>query len=258
MRSKIASFAALGTGLLLCLAAMAKDSAATHPATVTAPAEPAGMVSIFNGKDLTGWDGDPRLWSVRDGCICGQTTKQVATKGNTFCLWTGGTVADFELRFSYRQTGGDSGMQFRSKHLTGEKMPNKWVVGGYQGEIAGDATREGYLYEEKGKRGRMCLVGEKVTWTAEGKKSLSGMLDDPRSIAAGYKKNDWNDFIIIARGNHIQQFVNGIQTVDFTDQDPKNSAASGIVAIQIHAGGPMLIEMKDIRLKKYDDEKPAK
>src|SRR5690349_6952992 len=129
---------------------------AVNPTKPTAPPEPAGMVSLFNGKDLTGWDGDPRLWSAKDGCIRGETTKENATEGNTFLIWKGGTVGDFELRLTYRIKGGNSGIQYRSKHIT-EGVKNKWVAGGYQAEIAGDPKRDGYIYEERGKRGRMRL-----------------------------------------------------------------------------------------------------
>ena len=74
-----------------------------------------GFTSIFNGKNLTGWDGDPRLWSVADGMIRGQTTKENPAKHNTFLIWRGGTLDDFELRLSFRITSGNSGVQIRSK-----------------------------------------------------------------------------------------------------------------------------------------------
>src|SRR5687767_1272684 len=72
---------------------------------------------LFNGKDLSGWDGDPKFWSVKDGAITGQTTKENPTKGNTFLIWTNGVVDDFELRFKFKIIGGNSGVQYRSKRL---------------------------------------------------------------------------------------------------------------------------------------------
>src|SRR5712671_7955785 len=89
-----------------------------------------GFTSIFNGKDLTGWTGDPRLWSVKDGAITGQTTPENPAKGNTFLIWTNGTVGDFELRCSFKidanndQGFANSGIQYRSKVLD----PGNWVV----------------------------------------------------------------------------------------------------------------------------------
>src|SRR5262245_16268279 len=103
----------------------------------TAPAETAGMQSLFNGKDLTGWDGNPTLWSVKDGLLRGETTEENPAQGNTFIIWKGGTVRDFELRLSFRMNASNnSGIQYRSRHITeGDKIRNKWVVRGYQHEL---------------------------------------------------------------------------------------------------------------------------
>jgi hypothetical protein len=225
-----------------------KIGPATHPAKVTVPSEPADMTRLFNGHDLTNWDGDPRLWSVRDGCIRGETTKEIAPSGNTFCIYKGPNVSDFDFRCTYRLHGGNSGIQYRSHRIEGPREKNAWVVGGYQCEIAGAANRDGYLYEERGKRGRIALVGDSVCWDTTGRHVL-GQLDDPNSIFAAYHASEWNDLCVIARGNHVQHFINGVQTVDFIDDDPQNALKSGVLAIQIHAGGPMVIEMKDLRIK---------
>ncbi|MCY3018006.1 MAG: DUF1080 domain-containing protein [Planctomycetota bacterium] len=227
---------------------------AGEPAKVTAPPEPEGMVRIFNGKDLTDWDGAPDLWSAKDGVLRGETTKEHPAKGNTFLIWKGGTPGDFELRLSYRMEKGNSGVQYRSKHLKDSK-DNAWVVAGYQAEVANEPGRAGFLYHEKG-RGRICLVGEKVVMEAgakknEGKKDVVGSVGDPKAIAATYKLNDWNDYIIIAKGNHIVHYLNGVQTIDFTDNDENGRALSGIIALQIHAGPPMWVEFKDIRLRQH-------
>jgi hypothetical protein len=226
-----------------------KIGPATHPAKVTVPAEPADMVRIFNGKDLADWDGDPRLWSVKDGLLHGQTTKETPTQGNTFCIWKGGEVGDFDFRCSYRLQGGNSGVQYRSRRMTDAKEKNAGVVGGYQCEIAGAANRDGYLYEERGKRGRMALVGDIVRWDASGRHAL-GQLDDPNSIFAAYHKGEWNELCVIAKGNHLQHFINGVQTVDFTDDEPQLALKSGVLALQIHAGGPMIVDVRDLRLKR--------
>lgn len=218
-----------------------------------APPEPAGMEKIFNGKDLTNWDGDPRLWSVKGGVIRGQTTKEVPAKGNTFLIWKGDEVGDFELRLTARVSGpNNSGIQYRSKHLTDNKQ-NDWVVSGYQVEVEDDGTDAGFLYHEKG-RGRIANVGEKVVVGEDGKKQVVGHLGKREEIAKNWKKGDWNDFVIIARGNHLQHFVNGVQIVDVVDKDPKGSLKSGILALQLHGGAPMTVEFKDIRLKRLNGE----
>jgi hypothetical protein len=236
--------------VLAATAAPGAAPAAAEPAPAAAAPEQ-GFVPIFNGKDLSGWDGNPQFWSVKDGAIHGETTKENPTKGNTFCIWRAGLVGDFELRLTYRMTGGNSGVQYRSRDL------GNWVVGGYQAEIANDGGRDGYIYDEKGKRGRMCLVGEKVVWK-DGKKQVTGSVGDLEKIKASYKKSDWNEYRIVVVGNHIQHFINGVQTIDFTDEDEANRAMSGILALQIHAGGPMIVEFKNIRLKKLGpDPAPA-
>jgi len=218
-------------------------------------AAPADMVSLFNGTDLSGWDGDPRLWSVRDGVIHGETTADNAAQGNTFIIWKDGTTRDFELRLSFRcNASNNSGIQYRSRHITEGDPRNAWVVRGYQHEIRNEVdlpSVAGFIYDEGGKRGRICLVGEKATWEADGKHVVGNLID-----AAEYKKlfrlDDWNDVVIRAKGNHIQHFLNNRLIVDFTDNDSELALRDGILALQLHAGRPMWVEFKDIRLKNFD------
>lgn len=79
----------------------------------------AGEQSLFNGKDLEGWEGNPKLWSVEEGAITGRTAAEGETKlkHNTFLVWKAGTVGDFELTFRYRIESGNSGVQYRSQEL---------------------------------------------------------------------------------------------------------------------------------------------
>jgi hypothetical protein len=215
----------------------------------TAPPEPTDMMPLFNGKDLSGWDGDPRLWSFRDGIVRGETTKENPTKGNTFLIWKDGLVGDFELRLSFRIKGGNAGIQYRSKHLSFKPTDeNKWVVSGYQAEVEDTPGKAGFLYHERG-RGSLCNVGDKVEIAEDGKPKVVGKIGDRAAIGATYKKSDWNDYVIIAKGNHLVHYLNGVQTIDVTDNDPKNRAMSGILALQIHAGPPMVVEFKNVRLK---------
>jgi len=218
----------------------------------TAPAETADMVRIFNGKDLTGWNGDPRLWSVKDGAIHGETTPANAAKGNTFLIWKDGVTKDFELRVSFRcSVTNNSGIQYRSKHITEGKVSNNWVVRGYQHEIRNEVNLpnvSGFIYDEGGARRRACLVGEKAVW-ADGKKQVLSELIDAKAFKDLFKLNQWNDVVIIAKGNHIQHYLNGRLILDFTDNDPKLALLEGILAFQLHAGKPMWAEFKDIRIK---------
>src|ERR1035438_5416945 len=195
-----------------------------------------GFKNIFNGTDLTGWDGNPQLWSVKNGAIVGQTTLEHPAKGNTFLIWTNGTTADFELRASFKITANNdkgfanSGLQYRSKILD----QRNWVVGGYQADMEAGPTYTGILYEER-MRGIMALRGEKVVWDKDNKKQVVGSVGDAATIEASVKKGDWNDYIIIAKGNHLQQFVNGKQTIDVVDDCEEKRAMSGVLALQLHA-----------------------
>ncbi len=211
------------------------------------------MKPLFNGKDLEGWDGDPRLWSFKEGVVRGQTTKENPAKGNTFLIWKGGTLGDFELRLTFRISPkpANSGIQYRSKHVEDKNVQNKWVVSGYQAEVEDTPGKVGFLYHERG-RGYLCKVGDKVEIGADGKPKVVGKLGDQAAIGATYKMGDWNDYVIIAKGKHLVHYLNGIQTIDVIDNDPKGGALSGILALQIHAGPPMLVEFKNVRLKQYE------
>jgi hypothetical protein len=215
-----------------------------------APPEPAGMQPLFNGKDLSGWDGDERLWSVKDGALRGETTAENPARGNTFIIWKGGTLKDFDLRLSFRcNATNNSGIQYRSKHITEGKKNNDWVVRGYQHELRNELklpSVAGFIYDEGGRRGRTCLVGEKAVWEG-GKKEVQATLIDQAGYEKRFKLDDWNDIVIIAKRNHIQHYLNGQLILDFTDNDPA-AAREGILALQLHAGRPMWVEFKNIRL----------
>ena len=212
----------------------------------------AGEKQIFNGKDLSGWEGNPKLWSVKDGAITGATGNEGETKlkHNTFLVWKDGKVGDFELTFQYRIVGGNSGVQYRSKEQApGENGP---IVGGYQADFEAGKTYSGILYEERG-RGILANRGQKtkIVTDADGKKhkvEVSGSVGDSNAIQAGIKNEDWNEYRIVAKGNHLQHFINGKQTVDVTDEHA-GAAKEGILALQIHAGPAMTVQFKDLLLK---------
>ncbi|TWT82422.1 hypothetical protein CA13_38850 [Planctomycetes bacterium CA13] len=216
-----------------------------------APADSTEFETIFNGSDLEGWDGDPRLWSVVDGVIHGETTAEVPAKGNTFLILKDRTLKDFELRISFRcNAANNSGIQYRSKRV--ENSSNDWVVKGYQHEIRNEAkfpNVPSFIYDEKGSRGRICIVGEKAVWTADGKKVLDNSLIDQEGFKKLMKLDDWNDVIILAKGNHIKHYLNGKLVLDFTDEDPKRALSEGVIAVQLHAGKPMWTEFKNIKLR---------
>jgi hypothetical protein len=217
-----------------------------------APAESKGLTTIFNGKDLSGWSGDPRLWSVRDGVLRGETTAENAASGNTFIIWKGGVVKDFELRLSFRcNADNNSGIQYLSNHIQGDKnAKNQWVVRGYQHELrneVGFPNISGFIYDEGGKRGRICLVGERATWEVDGKKVTDKLIDESE-FKSLFKLNDWNDVVIIAKGNNIKHYLNDRLILDFKDNEPNLALSEGVLALQLHAGKPMWVEFKNIRI----------
>jgi uncharacterized protein (TIGR03067 family) len=222
------------------------------PSAALAQGGEEGFKSIFNGKDLAGWTGRPQHWTVEEGAITGRTTPEHPAQGNNFLIWTNGTVADFELRLSYRIVANNksgfanSGIQYRSKDF------GNFVVGGYQADMEAGKTYSGILYEER-MDGILAQRGQKtVVKTVDGKTKIEvvGSLGKSEDIQAKIRDKDWNDYVVVARGNHLQHFINGVQTVDVVDEREGGKAAKdGILALQLHAGEPMTVQFRNIRLK---------
>ena len=228
----------------------------THARADATPPAPADAKPLFDGKTLTGWDGDPRLWSVKDGAIRGETnTSDKKPSSNTFLILKDQTFGDFDLRLSFRcNAANNSGVQYRSEHLPPNK-DNKWVMKGYQHEIRNEIklpSVSGFIYDERGKRGRLCLVGEKATWE-DGKKNVTAHILDQAGYDKAMKIDDWNEVVIIAKGNTLKHYLNGVQLLEFTDKDPQLALKSGLLGLQLHAGKPMWVEFKDIRIKELKD-----
>jgi Domain of Unknown Function (DUF1080) len=237
-----------------CLFAEDKPAsgAPSEDASVAAGKDEAGFQPLFDGKTLNNWDGNPKFWSVRDGAITGQTTRENPTPGNTFLVYKGGDVADFELRFEYKIEGGNSGVQYRSKVLDARN----WRVGGYQGDFEAGTTFSGILYDEAGVAGGRDIManrGESVTFGAgDGKdKKVERLPMTSEQLQKAIKQGDWNRYEIIARGNHLIHKINGNTTAECVDQSDK-ALKSGVLALQLHAGPPMTVQFRNIRIKKLD------
>jgi hypothetical protein len=184
-------------------------------------AEENGFVPLFNGRDLTGWEGDKELWIVEDGMLIGRSP---GIEHNDF-LATTKTYGDFILRFQVRLVDGkgNSGVQFRSQRVP----PPSHEVSGYQADIAQGWW--GKLYDES--RRRRVLAGP-----------------EPDVIKRVLKPAGWNDYEIRAVGDKITLSLNGVVTVDYTEQEA-GIARQGILATQVHSGGPMEVQFKNIRIK---------
>jgi uncharacterized protein (TIGR03067 family) len=144
----------------------------------------------------------------------------------------------------------NSGIQYRSKVLD----PKNWVVGGYQADMEAGPTYTGILYEERMTRGIMANRGEKVVWNQNCEKTVTGSLGKSEELQAAIRKEDWNDYVIIAKGNHLQHFINGKQTVDITDECESKRATKGVIALQLHQGQPMTVQFRNMRLKQASTE----
>lgn len=208
---------------------------------------------LFNGKDLTGWEGRKDLWSVKDGAITGQTLPDKPIKNNTFLVWEG-EVADFELTFKYRIVAGNSGMQYRSK-VVSQNDETGPIVGGYQADFEAGKTYSGINYEERG-RGILALRGERTKLTADPAdknkmiKTVVGPTEKTsEELQASIKNEDWNEYRIVAKGNKLQHYINGHMTSEVLDEHAERATAKGKLALQLHAGPAMIVQMKDVVLK---------
>ena len=208
-----------------------------------------GGKSIFDGKTLDGWDGNPVHWSVKDGAIVGENTKENPTKGNTFLIWKGGVLKDFDLTLDYKIDGGNSGIQYRSFVKPGKH--DGWRIGGYQADLEAGDKYSGICYGEAF-RGILSMRGEKTTLTLNDKGKLQKKIEkfgDTNEIGKSVKKGEWNKYRIVAKGFHFTQYINGVKTTELIDNDEKTRRADGLLAFQVHAGPPMKVYFKNIVLK---------
>jgi hypothetical protein len=218
-----------------------------------------GFVQMFDGKTLNNWEGDTTYWHATGGVLVGEETAETAPllKANTFLIWKGGQPSDFELKAEYRiSKGGNSGIQYRSEKVAG--LP--YALRGYQLDMDGTNHYTGQNYEERG-RDIIAFRGQKVTlppvtepigslakknvWTASVVTGSLGSADSLKSLI----KDGWNTCRIVAKGNHLQHYINGVLMSDVTDNDTANRKSSGLIGLQLHAGLVMKIEIRNIRIK---------
>jgi len=210
-----------------------------------------GFESIFDGKTLKDWDGDPTYWRVEDGAMVGETTPQTIPQYNRFIIWRGGTTKDFELKAEYRiSSHGNSGINYRSSELPGVR----WVMRGYQADIDGPEFAKGIRftgqnYEERVRtflalRGQLSYIGEGKT------PRMVASLGDNAQLEQYVKNDDWNEYRLIVRGNVLIHILNGHVMSVVIDDDTRNRRMDGELGLQVHVGPPMKVEFRKIRLKK--------
>ena len=204
-------------------------------------AEEPKSISLFDGKSLEGWSGRTDIWSVEDGAIVGTNPENAPVEYNTF-LVSDKKVKDFVLTLEFKLQGGNSGIQYRSKLIDGDKF----IVGGYQADIA-DKPYMGINYEERG-RGIIAERGEIINIDKEGKKSKVGSSGDSAALLSKVKFDDWNTYKIVAKGNKLQHFINDALMCEVVDEEPGKQASEGILAFQVHQGPPMKVYFRNIKL----------
>ncbi len=188
-------------------------------------------VSLFDGSTLNGWKGKTGLWSVKDGAIVGKADKDIGS--NTFLVHEK-PFENFVLSLDFQFLGGNSGIQFRSVQVD---KPEDFVIAGYQADI-GDGYY-GSLYDE---RRRGMLAEARKDWALRFFKKHDE------------KKNEWNHYEVRAIGNQITLILNGLITAEYTEKDER-TPRSGLIALQMHAGGPMEVRFKNLQVEEIPQKK---
>ena len=182
-------------------------------------------VQLFDGKSLDGWNGDSKWFRVQDGeIIAGSATEKIPH--NQF-LCTDKTYGDFELTVDAKLVGqgNNAGVQFRTK-----RIPNDTEVIGYQADIGWvqQGTCWGALYDESRRR--------------------KFLAQSPEIALKAVKRGEWNTLQVVAKGDRIKIFLNGVKTVDYTEPDAKIER-DGVIALQVHSGPPLEVHYRNVRIK---------
>jgi hypothetical protein len=210
-----------------------------------------GFQPIFDGKTLSGWDGNPTYWRVEHGSLVGEITAASVIKSNTFIIWRGGSPRDFELKLDFRITAeGNSGINYRSAIVPDTVTPdNKFALRGYQCDIDGRKRYTGNNYEEKGRL--FLAVRGQLTHVIGGRPPVVlSTAGEPDELAASIT-TDWNSVHLLARGNVLTHVVNGRVMTVVIDDDTPNRPVDGLIGVQVHVGPPMKVEYRNIRLKNW-------
>lgn len=213
----------------------------------------AGFAPIFDGKSLNNWDGDTQFWRVENGEIVGETTPARPAKANSFLIWRGGTVKDFELKVEFRMNGTNSGIQYRSTELP---SVGKWTLKGYQADMDFTAGYLGNVHDERGRaptgEGHVVLSRRgQVTRVAEGPAyKVIGTIGDATLLRGVMNINGWNQYHIIARGPVLMQFINSQLMAVAIDEDVKHATPEGLLGFQMHTGPPFKIQYRNVLYKK--------
>jgi hypothetical protein len=213
------------------------------PGTQPVPGLP-GFVSLFNGRDLRGWEGDPRFWSVRDGAITGETTTDIRVAENEFLVWKD-EIEDFDLRLKFKLEGGNSGIYYHARKRPPRQVEGEALVG-TQADLSGDGRWTGVIMEYT-LREVLAERGQRVLINTNGQSEVVGKVGDPRELLAAFKEGEWNHYALVSRGGHVTLRINDTLMCELEDRDPRR-LVRGWLGLQIHTGPPMRVQYKDIYL----------
>lgn len=220
-----------------------------------------GFVRIFDGATLNNWVGDSTYWRVEDSCLVGVVTPATLLTRNTFIIYQGQMPQDFELKVNFNITAeGNSGINYRSEKIEG--LP--YALRGYQADLDGAENYTGSNYKERRRttlanRGEITVLpqvndaGNLQAHTGNNQwlpKVVTGGLGDDASLKEAIKKDGWNEYRIVVKGNRMQHYVNSVLMSDVTDNDTVNRRFKGYLGVQVHVGPPMRIAYRNFMLKK--------
>jgi hypothetical protein len=213
-------------------------------------AEPSAE-SLFDGQSLKGWRGMEGIWRVENGVIIGETTQPKQLPFNTFLIWEGGEVADFDLTFEYKIEGpeGNSGVQFRSYPVPNTD-PKNCRLSGYQSDIEAGASYTGIVYSEN-ERGILAERGQSCVIDATHKPVVKETFAQAAELQKNIKTDQWNTYRVVAQGHKITNYVNDVKMAEIDDLDAEKRRASGLLGFQVHrTHSPMKVQLKNIQLKR--------
>lgn len=234
---------------------------ATSPASATADAT--DWIALFDGKTLDGWRGDPKFWSVEDGCIVGRSTPENPCTTTTY-LHHATPYRDFVIEFDIKLEGdgANSGLQYRST----PKPPDQgdgYDLSGYQADIDQRHSYTGILYETYG-RGIAVGRGQSVRFNEDGsKREIEPARADAelkahlQTVDADPKTGGWHHYKVVADGRRLEHWIDGERFMLAEDHDPR-FVAEGIFALQVHQGPPMTVRVRNIRVMPLHADAAAK
>lgn len=213
-------------------------------------------LSLFNGRDLSGWDGDTCLWKVDDGAITGYVEEGTNIEEHSYLIWQGGKVRDFELSLKFRSDSGNSGIDYRAKRILKNENGKdlKWTLEGYQADIVQNWMGSFYNWRLAGAQpGQFAIVTTAPGDRDEQLKSVFQLADPNIVLGAHYHQPDrWNDYTVTVRGEHMIHRINGFQTIELIDLSSLKRS-EGYLGFQVHRGNKKQVhKFKDIRFERFD------